>query len=788
MKLTLFIIGFLFLCTLSAQNATLDWANAQGGVEAERGTAICIDSSGNSYVTGYFSGTVDLDPGPGVSNFTTNGSLDVFIQKLDPSGALLWVKVIENPGLCQSFSIILDHAGDVIVSGVFTDTTDFDPGIGVNNINGVNSWSLFILKLDSAGNFIWVQSSTPKFLSGAVVFDLVVDTLNNIYSVGRFSDSIDFDSGPGTSLHVSNGSDDVFILKFDSSGMLVWSRSYGGAQLDTGVSIGIDDAQNLYVVGDFKDTVDFDIGPGTHFEGSGNTSRPYVLKINSLGEFIWVKTTGGSAGIPRDLAVSPVGNIYVTGQFYGTLDFDPGVGVFQLSTSGGAEGFIQKLDSSGSFLWAKKFGGGSNWDVGHSIVADSSNCYLTGSFGGAAYFGEGLNTIQQTAVGNSDIFVAKYSNLGDLIWCKGIGGNSYDLGLAIAIDTNKNVFSTGYFRSTVDFDPNSGVLNFTAASGTDSDFFVLKLNQCNPYFYIDSVTSCGPFQWIDGVTYANSNSIATDTIFNPDGCDSIVTLNLTIANNSGTDVLTACDSLSWIDGVTYYSTNNTATHILTNSLSCDSVVQLDLTVNYSSVSTDLISACDSILWLDGNIYTSNNNVATHILVNSVGCDSLISLDLTINDVDETVSVSGSTITSNQVGASYNWLDCDAGYAIIFGETSQSFTPSINGNYAVKVSEGSCLDTSECTLIVDLRLDQISSFKDVYLYPNPSKNLVYLVLDNYSEPIFIEIMNPLGEILARYYFDNSENEIQINYDLPAGTYYLNISNQEGMQFALRFVNL
>ena len=148
---------------------------------------------------------------------------------------------------------------------------------------------------------------------------------------------------------------------------------------------------------------------------------------------------------------------------------------------------------------------------------------------------------------------------------------------------------------------------------------------------IDTQSSCDSLSWIDGITYTSNNNTATYTLQSSAGCDSVVTLNLTVSQSSiGTDVISACDSLNWIDGFTYSSSNNSATYNLTNSAGCDSLVTLNLTVNQSSTGTDVITVCDSITWIDGITYSSNNNSATYTLQNSLNCDSLVNLDLTIN--------------------------------------------------------------------------------------------------------------------------------------------------------------
>ena len=173
---------------------------------------------------------------------------------------------------------------------------------------------------------------------------------------------------------------------------------------------------------------------------------------------------------------------------------------------------------------------------------------------------------------------------------------------------------------------------------------------------VDTLVACDSLTWVDGILYTSNNTTATHTLQNVGGCDSVVTLNLTIINsNTGTDTQVACDSLVWIDGVTYTANNNSATHHLTNSAGCDSLVTLDLTIIHGSSSTDTHTACDRFTWIDGNTYTSSNTTATYTVVNTAGCDSVVTLNLTIIKVDKTTTTAGAKITSNQAGVPTNGL-------------------------------------------------------------------------------------------------------------------------------------
>ena len=213
---------------------------------------------------------------------------------------------------------------------------------------------------------------------------------------------------------------------------------------------------------------------------------------------------------------------------------------------------------------------------------------------------------------------------------------------------------------------------FTNAEGCDS-VVILHLTIRNSTYYVDTETACDTYTWIDGNVYTESNNTATYTLTNASGCDSVVTLNLTVNHsNTGVDVQTACESYTWIDGNTYTESNNTATYTLTNALGCDSVVTLNLTVNHSNTGVDVQTACETYTWIDGNTYTESNSSATYTLSNAAGCDSVVTLNLTINqsstgiDVqtacDSFTWIDGNTYTESNSTATYtlsNAVGCDS---------------------------------------------------------------------------------------------------------------------------------
>jgi len=313
----------------------------------------------------------------------------------------------------------------------------------------------------------------------------------------------------------------------------------------------------------------------------------------------------------------------------------------------------------------------------------------------------------------------------------------------------------------------------TNVSGCDS-IVTLNLTINNSSSSTDTQVACDNFTWIDGNTYNVSNNSATYTLTTTAGCDSIVTLNLTINySTSGTDVQTACTSYTWIDGNTYSASNNSATHTLINSVGCDSIVTLDLTINNPNTGVDNQSACGSYTWINGLTYYADNNTATHTLMNASGCDSVVTLNLIVNNVDLGVSTTGQTITASATGGgvSYSWVDCNNGFAPINGQSAQSFTATTSGDYAVIVSQFGCLDTTACVNVTASGLSEALSFESVNVYPNPTTGIFYIdfgILENVS----ISVLSITGKVINEQKGINMPS-CQVEINATPGVYILEI---------------
>ena len=480
-------------------------ASAFGGTSTDNGNAIAVDAAGNMYTTGYFQNTADFDPGTGISNLTSANGNDVFVSKLDSSGNFVWARRLGGTSTDIGNAIAVDAAGNVYTTGYFKGIADFDPGIGTSDLTAVGNQDVFVSKLDSSGNFVWAKSFGAGSDDDAT--GVAVDASGNVYTTGTFRSTVDFDPGAGTS-NLTAVQPDVFVSKLDSSGNFVWAKSFGGNSTDNGNAIAIDAAGNVYTTGYFYVTADFDPGAGTSNLTSTGLQDVFVSKLDSSGNFVWAKSFGGTnTDIGNAIAVDAAGNVYTTGYFHETVDFDPGIGTSDLTSAGGMDGFVSKLDSSGNFVWGKSFGG-TNTEFGRAVAVDAAgNVYTTGPFGETADFDPGAGTSNLTSAGVADGFVSKLDSPGNFVWAKRLGGTNVQMPKAVAVDAAGNVYTAGDFQGTTDFDPGAGTSNLTSAGLYD--VFVSKLDSEGANVLVVPTVS-----WTEPSTPSSSRTLSYTLVFN----------------------------------------------------------------------------------------------------------------------------------------------------------------------------------------------------------------------------------------------------------------------------------
>lgn len=392
----------VFISKLSPEGNLL-WVHTFGSDEDDRGMVIQIDNEDNIYCSGFFSGNVDFDPGSGVTSLT--GDQDFFVIKLSSVGDFLWAKKIgeSNSALAQGIAITADN--DVIVAASFFGNVDVDPGTGVNLIES-EATAVAIIKFSASGEFQW---AAPIVGSGVYISEMIIDSQGRICSTGGISVSADFDPGSET-LTLYNPAGAVFLQVLSENGELIFVKQFGGVN-GSGQDLILDDQGNFYITGSYNFSTDFDPGSGEYIMQSAGSMDAFVLKLNSSGNLVWVKSLGGTQGERAKGLVLFNGNLIITGYFGGTSDLQFGDGQSSFTSLGMNDVFITSISTDGAFNWVSTFGGNADDSV-TSIATDGNGAYyITGGFQGTADLDPTSGTSNFISGGTIDVYHVKISDL-----------------------------------------------------------------------------------------------------------------------------------------------------------------------------------------------------------------------------------------------------------------------------------------------------------------------------------------------------------------------------------------
>ncbi len=399
----------IFIYKLDA-SGNLVWARSFGSAGVDYGISIMPDASGSVYFSGAFDSPIDFDS----FHLTPSGAFDMVIARMDVDGNLVWVKSFGGDAVNFAQHIAVNPAGngDVYITGRFFGTTDFDPDTSKVVNHTAADWDIFTVKFNVDGQLEWVTTpGSPAFDVGyAVAVDPTGD--GDVYSTGSYRGTVDFDPDSSAIFNLTcPGNQCLFLSKLDADGNFIWAKTITSPNNIYGKALAIDpDNGDIYTTGVFNGTVDFD--PGTEiFNLTPNGFDPFISKLDSDGNFVWAKSMGGANfDFGASIAIDPgaIRNIYLLGFFSGTVDFDPGSGVTNLTAKGGDDIFLTKLDDAGDFLWAKSIGGTAG-DYGGAILPDlNGQVYVTGQFSSASISLDSFSVANADDSGTtSDFFVAK---------------------------------------------------------------------------------------------------------------------------------------------------------------------------------------------------------------------------------------------------------------------------------------------------------------------------------------------------------------------------------------------
>jgi gliding motility-associated-like protein len=474
------LYSFLFLLALPCL-AQQFWMQQGGGITIDEGADVSIDGAGNTYATGYFTGTCTF----GTINVTSSGTTDIYLAKVSPTGLYLWVVKAGGAGSDRPFSIKTDAAGNSYLTGFFYGTATF----GSLSVTANGLQDAFIAKYDNAGNCLWVKNAGGSLAD--IGNGITVDNSGNVIVTGEFSGTASFGSLSLTSM---SNSVDVFTTKLDGSGNFLWAKKGSAPQTDRGIDVAANASGDIFVTGQFTDTITFDV---THYNQMYNAI--FLIKYNSAGAEQWFRVIGGaSQSISNAIVTDNNGNPILAGDFLGTLTFFAAPVNSTVSALYSNKIFVAKYDVSGNKIWSSASSSSSALTAHNLAVDASDNPFVIGNFkcklnDYADQYGQGTFN----SVGYWDIYVSKWNSSGSWLWARQVGGHKDDYGTGITLNSTGQVIFTGSFNQDLYIPTRNGFL------GYDANQAYCNSTYCSDNFY-------GTFRYFN--TIGNSDIIISKTL------------------------------------------------------------------------------------------------------------------------------------------------------------------------------------------------------------------------------------------------------------------------------------
>ena len=459
-------IVFLFLLVnshLFCQTPNWAWAKSAGGIDSDNGSRIETDLNGNVFVSGFFqSATIDF--GNTTLTNSSPGSNDYFLVKFDQDGNVIWAISAGGDLDDEIYGLSIDTGGNIIVTGRFNSSI---LPIGTTTLVNSGIYDIFTVKYDPDGNVLWAKKSGGSLKDEGL--SASTDLNNNIIVTGFFSSStITFGS---SNLYTAGGAD-MFIVKYDPNGNVLWAKSEGGTGIDYGTCASTDNSGNIFVTGFFASS---SILFGSTLVNNSNQSCTdvFLLKYDSNGNILWVKTAGGSNHeVGSSLETDNNGNVILVGYYISPTVAFGTTTLTNVGTASTNDGFVVKYNSNGQELWAKSIGG-NNSDVIADITIDNiGNAYISGLFASSSLNTGNTSLLNAGAVSTYDVFVVKYDSLGNDIWALSEGDSSNESGNSLALNDVGDIFVTGRFQSS---SINFGATTLTNSGNNTEEMFVGKL-------------------------------------------------------------------------------------------------------------------------------------------------------------------------------------------------------------------------------------------------------------------------------------------------------------------------
>ncbi len=696
-----------------------------------------------------------------------------------------WVNAHDNAleGLVYSEHMDTDADANVYTAGlILSGSGDLDPGSGTTPYVATRDRNEHISKYASDGNYQWSSligySDAGSSSLRSELADIEVSDSGYVYVCGSFNDTLFYETGSGTQWAVSNGYTDIFFGKLSPNGEFLWMKTYGDVYDDKAGAIAISPQGDIYLTGYYSESVTFIPGGSTYY---ADWSDLFVLKFDRFDNEEWVYSTENPGLLNifnvNDLVVNQTGEVFVGGTYIeyngDSVNFqeigNPPVKLPSYDLNG--DGFLLKLDSAGGFTFVRALATNTRDQV-TSLLINSNNHLILSGYTGSDSIDFDPGTLADSISWSAfyGVFLVCYDESDNFKWVKEFSPTGAALQNEIYLTHGREgqVHCLATFNGDVDVDPSSAD-EIYSTFGQSASFSAYSL----------TVDSLGNYVWS---YHYNTNyggeygyGITSDDYGNVYGSIYSATSN-------------SADSLVFGDSAFYTSTAGGAVYTFKLS-ECGSEIVLQL--NDSTLMADATNVsyqwvnCDSsfaILSGDTNrVFTATYNGNYALISTGYACtDTSECFYLDVNGclttpVDTLVLSTNAVLTANQAGATYQWLDCDSGYLPIAGETNQSFTPSVNGNYAVLISEGMCSDTSSCYAITGVGIEDLAD-GGIAIYPNPVKDRVTVESEIFSMEE-VQLFDMQGRLADSWRGMDNRAELDVG-SLKAGMYVLRIVVKNG----------
>jgi len=666
-----------------------------------------------------------------------------------------------------------DNMGNSYITGRGTGAIDFDMGPGSTTLPENSYQDLYIAKYDADQNLTWLRSFDGTIVSNQIRA-MATDDAGNVYIGGAFSGTLDL-TPDGQNELTNFGSTSMFVAKFDPEGNLLWQFKIG----DTNFSQYPD---AMYIVNNrliiqfvYSGTFDVDPGPGTTmFTGSSNAMLVYGLD----GSLLEANTHRGGTNV-RTSAVDENGNLYIGGLFSGlaTFDYKSNASVF---ANGFFDAYIVKYDIDFNLIWLRRVSKNSETLTFNHLAIDSNNDLLAvGNFA--------QNTDVGSLTAESDAYyLVNVSSDGEFEQLVEFLPESSFVS-SLSINSQDQIIVEATFNEIVDVDPSNSTKELIPMEDVDnvllavleSDYtytgsdqiYANELNARSIFLDLnDEISILTNFEGEGKVAFGHPDNYTAE-----EG-ENFVYYNLDLEGCTATMgflEIESCDTIAFNNEI--ITVSGEYQHILMNQQGCDSIVNLTVTIFESYEMSESVESCGP--YENEGIILATSGQYTLPLISIHGCDSTVFLDLSVVDIEKSLSLDDGEISSNENdGDAYQWYDCTTELPIE-NETSATFSPQNDGSYKVEITKHSCVEFSEC---IDFNI--VNTY-DLSLHfqvsPNPSEGIVYVLHGNSVQESTVSLFDLSGRIVLQSKQLNTDGSVDLR-DFSKGIYFLKLEQQHQTQ--------